>query len=274
MNCYGVPKGTQIYAIGDVHGEATLLDLLLEEICKDAQARPAERRLLIYLGDYVDRGPDSRGVLDRLIAPPPDGFERLCLMGNHEEMLLCCLKGTPQVTMRWLLYGGEETCRSYGVDPSQNPEVVAEEVRRAMPQEHKELLHSLKLSHQEGDYFFAHAGIRPGVPLDQQRREDLIWIRKLFSQSQEDHGCVVVHGHSAVPAPENLPNRINVDTGASYGNALTAVALQDEERRFLQISAAGEFISELQSLEIQQLPASVPRSAEPAKRAFRIGWWR
>jgi len=271
---YSVPEGTRIYAIGDIHGEAGLLDQLLKDIRQDAEAHPAARQLLIYLGDYVDRGPDSRGVLERLQAGPPEGFEQICLMGNHEEMLLGCLKGIPRVKMLWLLNGGDTTCRDYGVDPSRDPELVAEELRRRMPTAHKQFLHGLHLWHQEGGYFFAHAGIRPGVSLDQQRREDLIWIRKAFHQSEEDHGCVVVHGHSPVPTPEDLPNRINIDTGASYGNALTAVVLEGEDRRFLQVSAAGDLVTELLGPEPQQAPETTRRSDEPARRAFRIGWWR
>ena len=274
MSHYSVPEGTRIYAIGDIHGEADLLDLLLEEINRDAAEHPAARRLLVYLGDYIDRGPDSPGVLDRLRAGPPEGFEQFCLLGNHEEMLLGCLKGISRATMVWLLNGGDATCRSYGVDPTQDSELVADEIRRAVPLEHKELLHGLRLSHQEGDYFFVHAGIRPGVALDRQRREDLIWIRRTFCDSKEDHGCVVVHGHSPAPEPEDLPNRINVDTGASYGNALTAVVLQGPERSFLQVPAARELVTELLGRAAQEVPEAVPRSAPPARRAARRGWWR
>jgi len=242
---YSVPDGTRIYAIGDIHGEVGLLDLLLDEIRADAEKHAVDRKLLIFLGDYVDRGPDSRGVIERLNKGPPEGFEQICLLGNHEEMLLGCLRGIPRLAMLWLMNGGDAACRSYGIDPSQSPEVIGEELRRLMPQEHKKLLHTLRLCHREGGYFFTHAGIRPGVPVEQQRREDLIWIGKAFTESQADHGCVVVHGHSPVAEPEDLPNRINVDTGAAYGNALTAVALQSTGREFLQIPASRDLVTDL-----------------------------
>lgn len=275
MSNYSVPEGTRIYAIGDIHGEAALLDLLLADIREDAEKHPAERHLLIYLGDYVDRGPDTRGVIERLLAGPPEGFEQICLLGNHEEMLLSCLKGIPRMKALWLLHGGDAACRSYGIDPSQPPEAVAEKLRRRMPLAHKELLHRLQLWHREGDYFFTHAGIRPGVALDEQRREDLIWIRKAFTDCPDDHGCVVVHGHSVVPAPEDLPNRINVDTGAAYGNALTAVVLQGSGRKFLQVQAGGDLVTELFDQPLpEEAPEAAQHSAEPARRAARRGWWR
>lgn len=236
-SAYALPEDTLVYAVGDTHGEAALLDRLLARIRADAQERPARRRVLVYLGDYVDRGPDSRGVIERLVAGPPPGFEQVCLLGNHEEMMLGCLDGNPRGTLLWLANGGDAACRSYGVDPDQPTETLAQRLRAALPPGHERLLRDLALRHSEGDYLFVHAGIRPGVPLDQQRREDLVWIRRPFQESGADHGCVVVHGHSPVPAPEDLPNRIGVDTGAVYGNALTAAVLQGSRRAFLQVRA-------------------------------------
>lgn len=237
MSRYAAPAGTRLYAIGDIHGEAALLELLLERIEADAAEHPADRRVLIYLGDYVDRGPASCEVLDRLVAGPPEGFEQVCLMGNHEEMMLGFLTGDPGLGGLWLDYGGDETCRSYGLDPNERPAVLAEALRARLPESHRALLWRLALSHREEGYFFAHAGIRPGVPLARQQRADLIWIRGPFHRSEADHGGVVVHGHSPVTEPENLHNRINVDTGAVYGNTLTAVVLAGRERSFLQVEA-------------------------------------
>jgi len=237
LAAYCLPEDTCIYAVGDTHGEAALLDRLLARIRADAETRPARRRVLVYLGDYVDRGPDSRGVIERLVAGPPPGFEQVCLLGNHEEMLLGCLEGDPRSSLLWLTNGGDATCRSYGVDPEVPAEALARSLRAALPAGHERLLRELSLRHSEGDYLFVHAGIRPGVPLERQRREDLVWIRRPFQESGADHGCVVVHGHSPVPAPEDLPNRIGVDTGAVYGNALTAAVLQGDRRAFLQVRA-------------------------------------
>lgn len=234
---YGLPDDVLVYAIGDVHGEAALLDRLLVRIEEDAEQRAARRRLLVYLGDYVDRGPDSRGVVDRLLEGPPSGFEQICLVGNHEEMMLGCLEGDPRSSILWLMNGGDSTCRSYGIDPTGGPTRLRQALLSAMPAGHEELLRNLSLCHQEGDYFFVHAGIRPGVALAKQRREDMVWIRKPFCESKADHGCVVVHGHSPVQQPDDLPNRIGIDTGAVYGNALTAVALQGGQRHFIQVKA-------------------------------------
>ncbi|MDF2095502.1 metallophosphoesterase family protein [Aquibaculum arenosum] len=247
MSRYAAPPDTRLYAIGDIHGEAALLELLLERIEADAAAHPATRHVLIYLGDYVDRGPASCEVLDRLVAGPPQGFEQVCLRGNHEEMMLGFLTGNPALGGLWLDYGGDETCRSYGVDPEERPAALAEALRARLPESHRALLWRLALSHREDGYFFAHAGVRPGVPLARQQRDDLIWIRGLFHRSDADHGGVVVHGHSPVAAPENHHNRINVDTGAVYGNALTAVVLAGQERAFLQVDARSGAFCEIPS---------------------------
>ncbi len=191
--------------------------------------------MVVYLGDYIDRGPDSRGVLDMLIDQALPAFEPVFLMGNHDIMLLRLIDGGP-APYSWRLNGAEATLASYGVDPglwSDDLTALRDAVRARLPASHERFLRSLRYSHVEGDYFFAHAGIRPGVPLHAQDEEDLLWIREPFLDSTADHGKVVVHGHTPVEMPENRVTRIGIDTGAVYGGVLTALVLEGHERRFL-----------------------------------------
>lgn len=233
-----VPPGTRVYAIGDVHGRLDLLMRLEAMMEADlARSRPA-RTVAVYLGDYVDRGVASRGVLDHLLDHPPPVDEVVHLLGNHEETM-CRFLVDPWIGENWLRFGGLETLKSYGVAP--DPDLPAEErLRRmqegfslAVPERHWAFLEGLPLRHEEGGYFFVHAGVRPRVPLDRQRRFDLLWIRDEFLDSEVDHGRVVVHGHSISSEPEILPNRIGIDTGAFMSGRLTALVLEGEERRFL-----------------------------------------
>jgi serine/threonine protein phosphatase 1 len=228
-----LPSGRRIYAIGDVHGRADLLRRLQGLIEADLEARPARDPLLILLGDYVDRGPDSAGVLDLLLAPAPAAMARLALMGNHEELMLHFLADASTLPV-WFVNGGDATIASYGVDPYEGaPDRLRDRLGRAMPASHRALLEGLALCHDEGGYFFVHAGIKPGLPLDRQRREDMLWIRGEFLHSKADHGRVVVHGHSIVRTPDIRPNRIGIDTGAFASGRLTCLVLEGEERRFL-----------------------------------------
>jgi serine/threonine protein phosphatase 1 len=233
-----VPAGTVVYAIGDIHGRLDLLHRLEEKILRDAATVDAERRLMVFLGDYIDRGEHSFGIIEHLLQAPPDSFERICLIGNHESYLLRYLDDS-SVAVAWLANGGRETLMSYGVSPPNGneaddwPEQIQAELRAGLPHSHEEFLRALKVSHREGDYLFVHAGVRPGVPLDRQDPEDLIWIRKEFLTDQRDFGAVVVHGHSVRPEPENLPNRIGIDTGAYKTGRLTCAVLWQSERRFL-----------------------------------------
>lgn len=233
-----VPVGTVVYAIGDIHGRLDLLHQLEEKIQRDAATVDAERGLMVYLGDYIDRGDDSYGVIEHLMRAPPHPFDRICLIGNHESYLLRYLDDS-SVATAWLANGGRETLMSYGISPPDDvagdawPERIQAELRARLPHSHEGFLRALALSHREGDYLFVHAGIRPGVPLDQQDPEDLVWIRKEFLTDQRDFGAVVVHGHSVRPEPENLPNRIGIDTGAYKTGRLTCAVLWQSERRFL-----------------------------------------
>lgn len=238
MTDAATPPGTRLYAIGDIHGRADLLRLLLAQIAEDAAGRPPAVQRLIYLGDYVDRGPDSRSVIDMVMDEVPQGFEVVTLRGNHEEMMLRFLDDT-MVARTWMMNGGDATLASYGIDP---PSIFAgtpihrhaqAQFRTQLPPRHLEFLQGLAETHVAGDYFFAHAGVRPGVPLSQQRAEDLLWIREEFLGSKADFGKVVVHGHSIEREPVERPNRIGIDTGAYSSNRLTCLVLDGSERTFL-----------------------------------------
>ena len=242
-----VPPNTRIYAVGDCHGCLEAMRELREAIAADSaradsEGPPAHRRAVIYLGDYVDRGPDSRGVIDLLIGEPLADFKSIHILGNHEAMMRGFLDGEDVVSV-WMMNGGTETMRSYGLDvsalngpwPDDDAPALRAALAAAVPKAHRAFLDGLALSHLEGGYFFTHAGIRPGVPLERQEEDDLLWIREPFLGSAADHGKVVVHGHSATREPEVLANRIGIDTGACYGGKLTALVLEGDRHRFLQV---------------------------------------
>jgi serine/threonine protein phosphatase 1 len=239
-----VPAGVRVYAVGDIHGSAHLLEALLERITADAAApdHPAPaRKLLVFLGDYVDRGLESPRVIDMLLAGPPPGFEQVCLMGNHEEAMFGFLEDI-KIGPMWLRNGGGETLLSYGVTlPSmvgaERLEAARLMLRERLPASHLAFLKGLALFHVEGDYLFVHAGVRPKVALADQHRNDLLWIRDEFLSSRADLGHVVVHGHTIAAAPEVRPNRIGIDTGAYATGILTCLVLEGAERRFLQTGA-------------------------------------
>jgi serine/threonine protein phosphatase 1 len=263
-----VPRGSVIYAIGDVHGRADLLASILEAIHDDVAARTVRRRVLVFLGDYINRGPESRGVVELAIDPGLPGFEVVGLKGNNEDLLLRFLEGDLAAGAHWLDYGGLETLASYGISFSQfqsRDAAVLEALRQRsdslpdygvadasehspapaaldrlrfdlagkLPSRHLAFFRSLGVAHREGDYYFVHAGILPGVPLDEQNDRDRMWIRDRFLDSSLDHGVVVVHGHSISRAPEVRPNRIGIDTGAWRSGVLTCLVLQGDERAFL-----------------------------------------
>jgi serine/threonine protein phosphatase 1 len=226
-----LPDGVRVYAIGDVHGRADLLQSLLTVIDADL-ARSAPRRAIhVFLGDYVDRGPDSRGVLDLLIARSRS-HETVCLKGNHEVFLLEVLQD-PTRLQEWRHYGGLLTLVSYGITPTMSP--TAEEqvelidgLKRAIPPEHLAFVQQLPSSFTCGDFFFVHAGVKPGIPLERQRDEDMLWIREEFLACEEHFGKYVVHGHTPVSAPDIRSNRINIDTGAYATGNLTLLTIQGD----------------------------------------------
>lgn len=230
-----VPDGTRVYAVGDVHGCADELNRLLEAIDKDLRHN-ALRSHLVFLGDLVDRGPQSAAVLDRILEGrlPTDLCD--CIMGNHEEVMLDCYEGQRDIHDRWLRFGGVQTLESYGLKDTvifaAGSDVVAA-MREAIPAEHIRFLKSLKDTLQIGDYLFVHAGIRPNVPLEEQSSRDLRWIRSDFLNGTSDHGFVVVHGHTVVPEVEFHRNRIAVDTGCYLTGQLSALVLESDTRRVL-----------------------------------------
>lgn len=230
------PPGTRLYAVGDVHGCRDLLAHLRDQIVADAARAAADRFVIVYLGDYVDRGPDSKGVVDMLLREPLPGFQSVHLRGNHELEMLQFLHEESQ-RFDWIAYGGAETLRSYGVEPPRKPSAiprVRREFAEMLPADHLAFYSGLGTSYQDGDFFFAHAGVAPDVPLHQQAEDDLLWIRTPFLKSNVDFGKIVVHGHTIVDRPERRPNRIGIDTGAFRSGRLTAVVLQDGEIEFLR----------------------------------------
>lgn len=228
--------GRRVYAIGDVHGRADLLETLLAQIFADIQrecdggATPA----IVFLGDYVDCGLETRRCLDRLVALSDEPVQTYFLKGKHDAALLAFLDN-PRGGRVWLGKGGRETLFSYGVRaPSPRPdsaemERTADALRAAMPSSHLAFLRGLRLHLRLGDYVFVHAGLRPGVPLDAQRERDILTIREPFLTSRERWPFVVVHGNSPVEKLYRDPRRIAVDTGAYATGRLSAVCLDGGE---------------------------------------------
>jgi serine/threonine protein phosphatase 1 len=232
-----LPAGRRLYCIGDIHGRLDLLDELHGMIRADAGGFGGSKGI-VYLGDYIDRGAQSKQVLDLLIEQPMNGFDVIHLLGNHEQAMLDFL-AQPQSAAAWLNFGGQVTLLSYGVGLGRlqmlrQVDILRDELEAKLPPSHLEFIASCRLLHAEGSYCFAHAGIRPGVAPQEQVAEDLLWIRDEFTRSRSDHGCIVVHGHSISEEVELLPNRIGIDTGAFYTGMLTALVLEGSEQRLLQ----------------------------------------
>lgn len=227
-----LPQGRRVYAIGDVHGSLTQLRALRAAIAQDLAARPVAAATIVQLGDYIDHGPDSVGVLSLLIAGPDIPNLRVVnLLGDHERMLLDALDGDRAAATDWLWSGGQATLASWGLDP----ELPREAWPDAIPAEHVTFLRGLKLAHREGGYLFVHAGIRPGVPLSRQSADDLLAIRQPFLWSEQDFGLVIVHGHSTSPEPTLRANRIGLDTGAGMGGRLTCAVLEADRLALLAV---------------------------------------
>jgi serine/threonine protein phosphatase 1 len=233
----GIPKGVRVYAIGDVHGRADLLKQIFAGIDADLISRPADVTLEIFLGDYIDRGPASSEVLDLLIGRR-HSHPTFCLKGNHEAYMLEFLRD-PTVLDEWSRCGGLETLLSYGLKPSLSLDPderarLANAFKRALPEKHRHFLSSLRTTFTCGDFYFVHAGVRPGVPLKHQTEDDLLWIREDFLLHEEQFEKVIVHGHTPVTSSDIRPNRINIDTGAFATGRLTCLVLEGQTLAIIQ----------------------------------------
>ncbi len=225
-----------IYAVGDIHGQIEMLMAAHDRIEADRAREGATDASVVFIGDYNDRGPDTKGVLDWLIEGIGQGAPFIPIAGNHDRMMLGFLDPEFELDPRtgqfdWLAenLGGRTTIESYGVEikPWHNRAAIQEAAIEAVPQNHLDFLKSLPLSHEAKGLLFVHAGIDPERPLDDQRDEDLFWIRQPFLESTKDHGLLVIHGHTPVRQIEHAGNRVNIDTGAGYGRPLSAVVIEE-----------------------------------------------
>lgn len=234
-----IPEGQRVYAIGDVHGRADLLKILLNILQTDALGGDYKGRpKLVFLGDYIDRGFQSREVIDILLGDLVSPFDTFFLKGNHEAAMLQFLS-EPGMGPRWVEHGGAETLVSYGVRPPRARTAVDEwamasqELKRQLPREHLQFLMGLQINVRIGDYMFVHAGVRPGVDLDQQSEYDMLWIREEFLNDTRPLGVVVVHGHTPASKPHRDSRRVGLDTGAYISGQLTAARFEHETVEFL-----------------------------------------
>lgn len=233
-----VPAGTRVYAIGDIHGRADLLAGLMEKIEADAGKAQEEKKILVFLGDYVDRGFQSREVIEYLISADLSQFETYFLKGNHESAFEMFLSD-PEFGPEWARFGGAETLMSYGIQPPRSKtqsdawRTVCDELNQNLPVEHRKFLNSLGHYLRIGDYIFVHAGLRPGTPLEQQTERDMLWIRQEFLEDEEEFECVVVHGHTPISQPHLDRRRIGIDTGAYLTGKLTAACFTGTDVSFL-----------------------------------------
>jgi len=232
-----VPEGMRIYAVGDIHGRVDLLERQWQLIEADFSGDHSLVAHVIYLGDYIDRGPDSARVLENLSIGHSDLVNVTFLLGNHEEMLFRFLKD-PSIGPAWSRLGGVETLRSYGIDIGEVMKeggypALSRRLQEVLPPHHLAFIENLKPCSVVGDYFFCHAGVRPGVPLEQQQTKDLVWIRAPFLEATQDFGKIVVHGHTPTEQPDFRHNRINIDTRAYATGHLTCLVLEGTTRRVL-----------------------------------------
>ncbi|RIJ29210.1 metallophosphoesterase family protein [Henriciella algicola] len=233
------PPGKRAYAIGDIHGRLDLLEQLLARIEEDLSKRPPKQTHLVFLGDLIDRGPQSKGVIELLIDYRPADLKCHFLMGNHEDALLRALKGERKQLREWLHHGGDTTAESYGVDiayvQTLGEEALEHALLSAIPNSHIRFLSGFLDSVEFGDYLLVHAGIRPGLSIAEQSSTDMRWIRREFLDSEADHGKVIVHGHTVEDEITHRPNRIGLDTGAYKTGVLSAVRLEDEVVETIQV---------------------------------------
>lgn len=232
------PDGSRIYAVGDIHGRLDLLKSINKKIKKDISENKSERNVVIYIGDYVDRGNDSQGVINELINNPIEGAESIHLCGNHENAMMEYFSD-PGVAYGWFAWGGKATVRSYGVkskDKKGRPvseEQIHELFNELVPDNHKKFLKNLKYYHIEGDYIFVHAGLKPGIPLEKQHVDDMMTIRDAFIYPKTRFEKTVVFGHTVFDQPFVGNGRIGIDTGAYATGRLTAVILEKTNVEFI-----------------------------------------
>jgi serine/threonine protein phosphatase 1 len=226
-----LPPNLRVYAVGDVHGCLDRLRQMHANIAQDLARRPIAEAVIIHIGDLVDRGPDSAGVVRLLTEGKLPPATRVAnLMGNHEDLMLSALdRPSPGAVQLWMMNGGANTLHSWGISRTTPPEQWAGRI----PAHQMDFLHGLAISHAIGDYFFVHAGVRPGVPLGRQARHDMLWIREPFLSSSAEFGAVIVHGHTPKLRPELRRNRIGIDTGAVMGGTLTCAVLEEDRVAFL-----------------------------------------
>jgi serine/threonine protein phosphatase 1 len=243
--------GARLFAVGDIHGRLDLLNSLLDRIEAELAATRESEKYVVFLGDLIDRGPDSAGVVERLRTYQPAGTRVILLAGNHEEVLLRVLDAEPGLLESWLTFGGAECVQSYGLDPTalgkMDEQTAAEALRQAVPAEHVAFIESFGDTFKFGDYLLVHAGIRPGVPLHEQVRKDMRWIREPFLSDAGHHDFLVVHGHTVVDAVEERGNRIAIDTGAYRTNVLTALVIEETGRRYIAVNHQPGIASQLNS---------------------------
>lgn len=228
------PEGIVVYAIGDVHGRLDLLTKMHQTVARDRQSRKAADWRVVHLGDYIDRGPDTRGVIEFLIAALGDK-RMIALAGNHDAGLLEFLR-EPTKSIVFTDHGGDRTMQSYGVKMDRGSLAGSRDaLAKALPDPHLRFLQDLKLWVEFGDFFFCHAGIRPDVPLEMQDPRDLLWIRQEFLNHRGLHDKIIVHGHTPSPHAEMMDNRVNVDTAAFQTGRLTALVIDGSEKQILTV---------------------------------------
>ncbi|MFS0738649.1 metallophosphoesterase family protein [Sphingomonas sp. 1P06PA] len=232
-----IPDGQRVYAVGDIHGRADLLGSLIEQIEADDRHRGPALTTIIFLGDLIDRGADSRGVVERLMALKAERPRVRILLGNHEEVMLKALAGDRQALRMLIRIGGRSTLISYGIGEGEidagSFDDLGQRLEAAVPDTHVKFLSGFEDHVRIGDYLFVHAGIRPGVAIERQRTSDLRWIRGDFLDHDGKHGLVVVHGHSVTEAVDERHNRIGIDTGAFASGRLTALGIEGASRWYL-----------------------------------------
>ena len=233
-----ITKSSRIYSIGDIHGRSDLLEKLLKKIKEDLEKKPIKNNTIIFLGDYIDRGENSKNVIE-LIINLSGCSEKIFLKGNHEDMLNNFLKDS-NLLDSWLINGGDKTLTNYGVDLKEfffgkkDALQIQKEFLNKIPKEHLYFLNSLRYCYQIGNYFFTHAGVRPNIKLSKQNKKDLMWIREPFLSSKYDFGKIIVHGHTPSYQPEIKKNRIGIDTCAHITNLLTSLVIEENKLRFIQ----------------------------------------